>query len=307
MRTKGSIIVHGGAGGGKYPLHDRRVKELRKAVEEGMTAMGKGSALDGVEAAVVRMEESGAFNAGRGACTTIQGKIELDAAVMNGRGRTGAGVGLCTCTYHPVSLARKIMDGTKHVLVAGEHCRDLARINGIRVEEDELRPSPRVLRKYSTLLSEMRHSNNKLLESLQKVSDEGNTVGAVALDPDGVPAAAVSTGGLWMKIPGRIGDSAVIGAGIYADDKSGAACATGIGEEIIRNAMSLNACVYMQHHGDAAIAARKAVSLMTKRSGRGTAGIITVDLRGRTGFAYNTTAMGRAWYDGIKERPIVEV
>jgi beta-aspartyl-peptidase (threonine type) len=253
------------------------------------------------------MEESGAFNAGRGACTTMQGKIELDAAVMNGRGRTGAGVGLCTCTYHPVSLARKIMEGTKHVLVAGEHCKDLALVNRIKVEEGELRPSPRVLRKYLTLLSELKRSNDEIFESLQRASDEGNTVGAVALDQDGAPAAAVSTGGLWMKIPGRIGDSAIIGAGIYADDNSGAACATGIGEEIIRNAMSWNACAYMLQLGSASLAARKSVSLLTKRSGPGTAGIITIDMHGRTGFAYNTTAMGRAWYDVIRDRPIVQV
>ncbi len=131
-------------------------------------------------------------------------------------------------------------------------------------------------------------------------------MGAVALDSSGIPSAAVSTGGTWLKLPGRVGDSAIIGAGIYADVKSGAACATGTGEEIIRNSLCLKACEYLRIT-DAERASKQAIGLITKTSGRGTAGIVTVDLKGRVGASCNTDAMGRAWYDSAKDKAIVSV
>ncbi|MDG6981342.1 MAG: isoaspartyl peptidase/L-asparaginase, partial [Nitrososphaerota archaeon] len=116
---------------------------------------------------------------------------------------------------------------------------------------------------------------------------------------DGVPAAAVSPGGVWMKLPGRVGDSAILGAGIFADKRQGAACATGTGEEIIRCALALRACGFMQAD-DAERAAAKAIAFISRERGKGTAGIITVDLEGRVGASFNTVAMGRAWWDGAK-------
>jgi beta-aspartyl-peptidase (threonine type) len=111
---------------------------------------------------------------------------------------------------------------------------------------------------------------------------------------------------MWMKLPGRIGDSAILGAGIYADAASGAASATGTGEEIIKCALSWNACSFMRRT-DAAQAAKKAIALIGRRSGKGTAGIVTVDLKGRVGFDYNTEAMGRAWYDPARGRVVTQV
>ncbi len=263
--------------------------------------MKKGSSLDGVEAAVRYMEESGAFNAGRGACLTAEGEVELDAGIMTGKGRAGAGVGLVTCTYHPVSLARWISENTPHVLVAGENCATYARAAGLKVVK--ILPSEAALARFKLLTDES--VGKKKIARWHRLQ-EGNTVGAVAIDGSGIPSAAVSTGGVWLKLPGRVGDSAVLGAGIYADSRAGAACATGSGEESIRNSLSTKACGYL-HGRDAGRAARQAVDLITKASGRGTAGIITVDLKGRVGAAFNTEAMGRAWFDYKTGRPRVRV
>jgi L-asparaginase / beta-aspartyl-peptidase len=298
---RGSIIVHGGAGGGRYGRDDRRFGGLLEAVEAGVTAMKSGSGLDGAVAAVRFMEESGLFNCGRGACLTAEGKVELDAAVMSGKGLEGGGVGAVTCTYSPVSLARWVAENTEHVLVVGERCADYARLAGLKVER--LRPSAAARSKYATLRQDKDHA--KAIDLLRRADSLG-TVGAVALGSDGTPAAAVSTGGRWMKLPGRVGDSAVLGAGIFADSRSGAACATGTGEEIIRCALSLRACGFMAQ-GDAQAAARKAVQYISRERGRGTAGIVTVDLKGRLGAAFNTVAMGRAWYDRGKGRAVARV
>ncbi len=270
------------------------------SVDEGMTAMRRGSSLDGVERAVAYMEECGAFNAGKGACLTTEGCVELDAAVMLGKGLKGAGVGVVTCTYHPVSLARWVMEKTPHVLVAGERCRVYAKAAEMKVEQ--VAPSEDAKTKFRLLTGQdvVDRGNLRLWRSIQ----QGNTVGSVAIDSAGVPSAAVSTGGVWLKLPGRVGDSAILGAGIYANGGAGAACATGAGEEIIRNSLCLRACEYLRK-GDAASAARQAVRLMTKSSGKGTAGIITIDIKGRVGVSYNTEAMGRAWYDGSKGRTVV--
>ena len=282
-------------------MGDKRFTGLLQAVGEGMSALKKGSALDGALAAVSFMERSGLFNCGRGACLTAEGKVELDAAVMSGAGLSGAGVGGVTSTYHPAALAKWVMENTKYVLLVGERTRDYARLAGVRVEE--LAPSPAAAAKFEVLRKEPKHS--RAVDVVREL-EGGGTVGAVAVGSDGVPAAVVSTGGMWMKLPGRVGDSAVLGAGIFADTKLGAACATGTGEEIIRVGLSMRACELMRG-SDAASGARKAIAYISKARGRGTAGIITVDPKGRVGAAYNTEAMGRAWFDLQKGKAVARV
>jgi beta-aspartyl-peptidase (threonine type) len=295
------LIIHSGAGGGSFPRGDRKFAELRSAVEEGMAALRKGSSVDAVEAAVRCMEGSGLFNAGRGACLTAEGTVQLDAAVMEGRGLRGAGVGLCECTYNPVSLARAVMEKTDHALIAGAECLRFARAAGLRTCSVEASPRARELFADMKVMMKDKH---RLNYDMLKAMQGGNTVGAVALDAEGVPAAAVSTGGTWMKLPGRIGDSAILGAGIYADGAAGAACATGTGEAIIKCALCWNACRFLEDVG-APGAARRSIALISRRSGKGTAGVVTVDLKGRVGSACNTAAMGRAWYDSARERIVV--
>ncbi|HUK79810.1 MAG TPA: isoaspartyl peptidase/L-asparaginase [Nitrososphaerales archaeon] len=298
---KPSIIVHGGAGGGKYLRSDRRFKGLLQAVDTGLSALKKGSGLDGAVAAVEFMEESGLFNCGRGSCLTADGNVEQDAAVMVGDGLAGAGVGDVTCTYHPVTLARWVMENTDHVLIAGEKCLDYARLAGIKIEE--VRPSDSSRARFEEMKKEEAHQAH--LKMVRRLGG-GGTVGAVAIGSDGVPSAAVSTGGRWMKLPGRVGDSAILGAGVFADVRLGAACATGMGEDIIRCALSMKACELMKNVS-ASAAARMAIGYISNKRGRDTAGIITVDTKGRVGAAYNTKAMGRAWFDHSKGRVIGRV
>lgn len=293
--------MHGGAGSGRYDRTDRRFAGLTGAVDAGLSAMKKGSGLDGAIAAVSYMEESGLFNCGRGACLTAEGSVELDAAVMTGKGLAGAGVGNVTCTYHPVELARWVMLNTKHVLVVGERVSDYARLAGLKVEE--LEPSEASSKRFAILTKDAKFAG--AVRTVRSIK-EGGTVGAVAVGTDGVPAAAVSTGGTWMKLPGRVGDSAILGAGIFADERLGAACATGTGEEIIRCALSMRACELMKG-GDAQGGARKAIAYISRARGTDTAGIITVDPKGRVGASYNTEAMGRAWLDHGRGRILARV
>lgn len=297
-RPKLSLIVHGGAGSGRYKEHDRRYRELLAALDAGISAMKRGSSTDGVEQAVRYMEGCGAFNAGKGACLTTAGTVELDAAIMTGSGRVGAGVGSVTSTYHPVTLARWLSENTKHVLMVGKETEIYAK----RAKLPNWRATPSAeARKRFMLLKRDPGEPAKRLELWQRIQN-GNTVGAAAVDSSGVPASAVSTGGMWLKLPGRVGDSAIIGAGVYADSRAGAASATGEGEEIIKNVLCHRACEYLGEL-DAQRAADQAIRMITKESGKGTAGIVTVDLHGRVGSAYNTEAMGRAWYDRGRERP----
>ena len=272
-----------------------------EAVVTGLAAMKKGSGIDGAVAAVEHMEESGLFNCGRGSCLTSEGGVEQDAAVMVGKGLAGAGVANVTCTYHPVRLARWVMENTDHILIVGERCRDYARLAGIKVEEAD--PSKAAKARFEAIRGEPAYQANLRMVSRFRT---GDTVGAVAIGPDGVPAAAVSTGGRWMKLPGRVGDSAIVGAGVFADSRLGASCATGSGEEIIRCALSMKACEFMKTM-DAPTAAGKAIRYISKERGRGTAGIVTIDRKGRVGAAYNTEAMGRAWFDQDKGRVMVRV
>jgi len=294
------MIVHGGAGGPRARDEvPRYLREIENAVKEGLEALRSGSSLEGVQAAVEYMEETGVFNAGRGSSLTSDGRLQLDAAVMVGRGLKGGAVGACECTYRAARLARAVMETTKHLLIVGDDCRLVASEAGLRIEK--LRPTQSVLARFHRDARAGREGRRSATSEHRH-----GTVGAVAIDLSGVPAAAVSTGGIWLKRPGRVGDSAVIGAGIYADEASGAACATGIGKEIIRNALSWEACRLMKRSG-ASTAARRVIEQVSKRSGTNTAGIITVDLRGGVGFAHNTPVMGRGWLDNRRDRVVVEL
>jgi len=296
-----SIIVHGGAGSGKYGRSDQRFGGLLQAVDAGLSAMRKGSGLDGAVAAVEFMEESGLFNCGKGSCLTAEGNVEQDAAVMLGEGLAGAGVADVTCTYHPVLLARWVMENTEHALIVGERCRDYARLAGIKLER--VRPSKVAKARFEAMKGEAAYQANL---RVVKRFRTGDTVGAVSVGSDGIPAAAVSTGGRWMKLPGRVGDSAILGAGVFADSRLGAACATGMGEDIMRCALSMKACEFMKTK-DAPAAASMAIRYISRERGRGTAGIVTIDRKGRVGAAYNTEAMGRAWFDHAKGRVLVRI
>lgn len=266
------------------------MKGVRKAADRGFRILSTGgSALDAIEAAIVLLEDNPVFNAGKGSTLNLRGEIETDAAIMDGRTLRGAGVALLRDIKNPIKAARMVFEETGHVLIAGPAAKELAIANGLGTAN--LRVSSRVMAwkeglrklesKRSSYLS--RTSPEIIQHFLAKSSD---TVGALCLDSNGDLAAACSTGGVSLKLPGRIGDSAILGAGLYADNGSGAATATGIGEQAMRLVVSKAACDLMKRE-NAPSAATKVIRHSTKKLGVGM-GILTLDRSGHYGVAHNT-------------------
>ena len=289
-QTKPIIIVHGGAGDWPSELHKRGLNGLRKATDRGFRILfGGGSALDAVEAAIVSLEDDPVFNAGRGSTLNLRGEIETDAAIMDGKTLRGAGVALLRDIKNPIKAARIVFEKTDHVLIAGAAARELSIANGLAIAN--LRVSSRVkawkegLRQLESkrVSFPSRTSPDIIHHFLAKSSD---TVGALCLDSSGNLAAACSTGGVSLKLPGRIGDSAILGAGLYADNSSGAATATGIGEQAMRLVISKAACDLMKRY-DALAAAKMAIRHSTKMLGVGI-GLLTLDRNGQYEVAHNT-------------------
>jgi L-asparaginase / beta-aspartyl-peptidase len=291
------ILIHGGAKTKKITRSSKRADEisrfLKSSVLDGFNLLKKGSnAVDAVEAAVVSMEDSGVFNAGAGAALTIDKQIEMDASIMDGKDISAGCVGMVQGIRNPIKLARKVIESTDHVMIVSEGALKLAKLLNIDVEQSY--PSQKLVDKFNKRKKEMKNkmNNNNILGMSSEHS--GNhyygTVGAVAIDREGNVASAVSTGGTWLKLHGRVGDSAVIGGGFYADNSLGAACATGHGEYIMRLCLCKYVCDQMQLNG-ALLSSEKSIVLLTKRFGKNTGGIITVDTQGRFGIAYNTRSM----------------
>src|SRR2546421_2389885 len=288
--SKPIIIVHGGAGDWPSELHKRGLTGVRIAADRGFRILSKsGSALDAVEAAIVAIEDNPVFNAGRGSTFNLVGEIETDAAMMDGRTLRGGGVALLRDIKNPIKAARIVMERTDHVLIAGTAARELALASGL--VKSDLRVPNRVkawkegLRKLkSKRFSYLSGTSPEILQHF--LAQTSDTVGALALDNDGNLAAACSTGGVSLKLPGRIGDSAILGAGLYADNESGAATATGIGEQAMRLVISKAACDLMRH-ADAVSAATKVIHYSTRTFGLGT-GLIALDRNGRYAVVHNT-------------------
>ncbi|MCO5166408.1 MAG: isoaspartyl peptidase/L-asparaginase [Planctomycetes bacterium] len=299
----GVVLVHGGAGLMRT-LEGARLDAYREGLAEsarqGRAALERGGdAVEAVLAAVRALEASGVFNAGAGACLDEDGAASLDAALMRGRDRAAGAVGACAATVHPTDVARDLMDEGRHVLLVGDGADRRARRLGLPPLPP---PTPERLEAWARLSG--RHvTRPEDLTSVGQPEDQaaaagpdpdGDTVGAVALDGRGRLAGAVSTGGLWLKARGRVGDSALPGAGVYAcDDLGAAASATGVGERMIRAVTCKLACDLAGRDG-AEVAARRAVDDLERRFGADSGGLIVLDRLGRVGAAFNTHGMGRA-------------
>ena len=272
-----AIVVHGGAGDIEPHEHAARLQALRMAINAALPALKQGSsALDAVETAVRSMESHPLLNAGYGSVTNRDGEIELDALVMEGGSAQIGAVGAVKGIEHPVSLARLVMERTKHHLLVGAGAEKFAAEQGVPLID----PTSLIVGKDEKL----------------KAAQGGDTVGAVALDHSGNMAVAVSTGGIRGKLPGRVGDSPIAGAGGYADNSLGAACATGTGEGIIRALLTFRAVEAMAIH-DAQAAALHALEIFTVRF-KGDGGLIAIDRAGRVGIAHNTAFMPTAYSIG---------
>jgi len=274
------ISIHGGAGvlrKDKPGAQHRAV--LKQALDAGYEVLKNGGSLDAVVAAVTVLEDSPLFNAGRGSCFNADGEIEMDASVMEGdRLRAGA-VAAVRHIRNPVLAARLVMDKTRHVLLAGEGAERLARRMGLKLEPAAYFKTER-----------------QLAAARRKLENYHGTVGAVALDRDGNLAAATSTGGYTGKLPGRIGDSPIIGAGTYADNRACAVSGTGVGEAFIRAAVAHDIGARMRYRGVSLAAAARAALANVKRLG-GDGGLVAVDRRGNVAMPFNSEGMYRACVD----------
>lgn len=284
------LVIHGGAGGIERksitPQVDQAVRAgLKAALLAGEQVLaGGGSALDAVEAAVRSLEDDPNFNAGRGAVFTWDGTHALDASVMDGSTRAAGAVSGVSTTRSPVELARAVMDKSPHVFLSREGADQFAVERGLEQVDNAYFSTPA----RSQQLERLKAHEVSALE----VEYKFGTVGAVALDNGGHVAAATSTGGMTGNRWGRIGDSPIIGAGTFADDRAGAVSATGHGEYFIRAGVAHEICARIRLAGQGAQEAADAVMAEVKALG-GTGGVIVVTPAGETVYAFNSAGMYR--------------
>lgn len=284
------LVIHGGAGvierSGISPEQDRDIRvALQHALETGAAILASGgTALDAVEVAVKALEDDPHFNAGRGAVLTYEGTNELDASIMEGtRRRAGAASGT-TATKNPIGLARAVMEQSPHVMLSREGADQFSREQGL----EQAGPEWFVLDERRRQLEEIRSRGGDWFD----VDMKYGTVGAVALDVQGHVAAGTSTGGVTGKRWGRIGDTPIIGAGTYADDRSCAVSATGSGEHFIRIGAAHEVSARMRFKGEDAVTALQAVVDELGMIG-GSGGLIAVSAAGEAVWAFNTAGMYR--------------
>lgn len=272
-----TIVVHGGAGDDAPDDRAARRDGVERAADAGAAVLdGGGTALDAVIAAVVVLEDDPAFNAGIGSVLTDDGTIEMDASTMDGASLRAGAVGAVRGVANPVRAALAVLREGREVLLVGPAVAALARRHGLRIVDDDALVTPAARQRWR-----------------RRQAARGNTVGAVAVDAQGHVAAATSTGGVAGKRSGRVGDSAVIGAGTYADDRLGAVSATGPGEAIIRLGLARLALEHVSDGMSPQDATARALAELAARTGA-TAGLILVTPAGIPAVACTTPAMPTA-------------
>jgi L-asparaginase / beta-aspartyl-peptidase len=292
MSREPGIVVHGGAAPWEGAHHAAARTGCRAATHAGLAVLARGgSAVDAVMAAVRVLEDDPVFNAGVGAVLTRAGTFELDAAIMDGNGLRYGAVAAMPNARRPIDVARAVMDGGEHALLCGEGAWAYARERGFApCDPAELRTERAEARLRAVLEQQQRGRAPAGAPGGKDAGKDPGTVGACAIDAAGHVAAATSTGGMTGKRPGRIGDTPLPGCGTYADDRGGAASATGVGEAIMRVAMT-KACVTRMVRGhSAADAARVSIEELAADVG-GEGGIICCDARGRLAAAHNSSHM----------------
>jgi len=268
-----SIIVHGGAGPIKDDSLPARLEGCKAAALAGWHILEQGgSALDAAEAAVVALEDNPLFNAGTGSTLNSLGKVEMDAAIMEGTTLRAGAVAAVSGIKNPIKLARRILEDGRHVMLAGEGALLFARQIGF----PECSPESLIV-----------DSERKRWES------KHGTVGCVAFDAAGKLAVATSTGGIFNKLPGRVGDSPLIGCGTYANEHGAVSC-TGQGEAIIRVVLAKSAVDFLKVGAAPHAAGSQALDLLAAKTAS-TAGLILIDRQGKIGYARNTTHMPVCW------------
>lgn len=286
------LVVHGGAGSERIahggPEHEASARDgLEQALEAGSTILAKGgNAVDAVETAARVLEEDACFNAGRGSVLTEHGEVELDAAIMEGRDRNAGAVSGIKTTRAPISLARRLMDRGPHVFLSGEAADQFAAVAGIE----------QVTNDFFILPERRRQLEEALAAGSAADPIKYGTIGAVAVDLSGNVAAATSTGGITAKRWGRVGDSPLIGAGTYADNRSAAVSATGSGEYFIR-AVAAHQLAERMRIGGQSLQEALDGTLEDIRSLGGKGGLIAVAPNGDAAWGFTTPAMYRGMAD----------
>lgn len=295
------LAIHGGAG-----VIDRASigagreaafrAELQRIAALAWNCLGTGgSALDAVEIAVRELEDCALFNAGHGAVLNADGEAELDASIMDGRQRAAGAIAAARTPRHPISLARLVMEKSEHVLLVGAGADRYARAMGLEQVATQWFVTEERATQQRLAAAEGRVTlDHDALYDGPDPGDRSGTVGAVARDAEGHLAAATSTGGMTNKLPGRAGDTPVIGAGTWADDASCAVSATGHGEYFIRSALAHEVHACLLHAGmNLESASRAALARVGELGGSG--GLIAIDRDGHIALPFNSAGMYRAW------------
>ena len=303
---KPALIVHGGA----WDIPDAAVPACKSGCERALTAGWRileagGSALNAIEAAVVILEDDPLFDAGYGSHLNLDGRVECDAIVMNGSTLRAGAVATLQHVHNPVRLARKVLENCPHMMLVGDGAERFAQEQGIKLcSNDELVTDAE--REAWSKCKMDKHAS-----AFHRGHEQG-TVGAVAIDRNGQLFAATSTGGTCCKLPGRVGDSPLIGCGCYADLDAGGVSCTGYGEAIMKIVMAKTATDFLRHSADgnktaaalssqpaappqsktesAMAAARASVDILARRT-QATGGLILLDRDGNPGWAFNTPRM----------------
>ncbi|HEX6479371.1 MAG TPA: isoaspartyl peptidase/L-asparaginase [Ktedonobacteraceae bacterium] len=304
-----AIIVHGGAG----TVTSDRIEILQSGCK-GAARVGwdilqaGGSALDAVEAAVLSLEDNPNFNAATGACLTNEGNIELDAGIMDGHLLAVGAVAGIELIKNPIRLARKVLE-SPHVLLAGKGALDFAQEQGIEqcTFEDLLTERQFEIWKAMQAANEIEEPryHRREVKSLSAREEKHGTVGAVAVDMSNRLAAATSTGGIYNKYPGRVGDSPLVGCGFYADEQAAISC-TGHGEDFVRLLIAKRAADFVTRGYTAREAAEAAIAVLGQRA-TGTGGLIVADRLGNVGFSWNSQNMSHAYMVEGLEEPVTGI
>jgi len=294
------LLVHGGAWAIPDEMVDAHLDGVRAAIAAGWSVLNKGgSAVDAVEEAVVIMENDDAFDAGRGSFLNRDGKVQLDALIMDGATLRAGGVGCVEHIANPVRAARKVLGESPHVYFVAEGAERFAEEHGIPLCKNDDLIIPREIERLRAL-----QSSTTKTEELFAPTISHDTVGAVALDTSGNIAAATSTGGTLNKAPGRLGDSSLIGCGCYADNQSAAVSTTGWGEPIMKLVLAKWAADRVASGNLPQWVAAEAMNYLKDRV-NGHGGIILLDAAGRFGLAHNTPRM--AWAYRTTEKDAIGV
>ncbi|MBX2992577.1 MAG: isoaspartyl peptidase/L-asparaginase [Bacteroidetes bacterium] len=300
-----AIVVHGGAWDIPDDMADAHRHGVQKALMVGSAVLSDGgSAVDAVEAAITILEDDETFDAGTGSFLNLAGEVELDASIMDGKSLKAGAVASVQNIKNPISLARKIMEESDHILLTGKGALRFAKEHGMKsCRQDDLITEREILRWREW----QKKKDITVQEAFRKKKVPLDTVGAVALDKAGNIASGTSTGGTPNKFPGRVGDSPIIGAGTYAENSVGGVSSTGWGEALIKVVMAKSVLDFMERNGGNPLKAALEGVNMLERKVQGYGGVIAMNMEGEIGMAYNTPRMARGYITSEMNQPWVAV